>query len=84
MNVTLSTSQMTWRTSSWNERRSALCFWTCSETLRVHCRKKLVSWSWHLPAPRQAEPTTPTKGFGRTLGVHVRARHDVHTRVLCS
>lgn len=41
--ATLSMSQTTWRTSSWNERRSALCFWICSETLRVHCREKLVS-----------------------------------------
>lgn len=35
--VTLSTSLTTWRTSSWSERRNALCFWICSETVRVHC-----------------------------------------------
>lgn len=43
--VTWSMSQMTWKTSSWSERRSALGFWICSETAKVRCRERLVSWS---------------------------------------
>lgn len=70
--VTSNTSQTTWRTSSWSERRNALCFWICSETVTVHCRERLVSWSCHLLAPPQAKPATPTPGFGKTSGMRGR------------
>ena len=38
--MTSSRSRTTWRTASWSARRSALGFWICSETLRVHCGER--------------------------------------------
>lgn len=68
--LTVSRSQMTWRTSSWSGRKSALGFWICSETSRVHCRER--------PGEPSREEPAPAPGFWETPGVHgpVQTRHS--------
>ena len=58
--VTWSRSQTTWRTLSWSARRSALGFWICSETVRVHCGE------------RPGEPQTPPARAGADAPPPVR------------
>ena len=58
--VTWSRSRTTWRTLSWSARRSALDFWICSETVRVHCGE------------RPGEPQTPPARAGADAPPPVR------------
>jgi len=64
--VTSSRSQTTWRTSSWSVRRSALGFWICSETLRVHCGER-PGEPEAPPSPALEDPEEPSAGADTPL-----------------
>lgn len=51
---TWSMSPTTWTTSSWSGRKSALGFWTGSETARAHCRER--------PGEQLVPDVLPTEG----------------------
>lgn len=56
-----SRSRTTWRTASWSARRSALGFWICSETLRVHCGER-PGEPKTTPSPALEDPEVPGAG----------------------
>lgn len=59
--MTSSRSRTTWRTASWSARRSALGFWICSETLRVHCGER-PGEPETTPSPALEDPKVPGAG----------------------